>query len=290
MTDDSKLHEMTCNPASRGVLVTDALTPGGKALVRALVGAGAAIVWAGYTESAQRLPSFDELEPSKRVTLLPLDITRSDSVREAAAAIGMRVDILINNAEVHSGHGLAAGHGVEAARVEMEVNYFGLLHATRAVLPHLKARGGRLVNIASMAGLSGVFGYTPYCAAKHALVGLSDERHFDHHRTLLDRPVRRDVRIDDLRHPDARLNTKRQQAVANGRRERRIERHIDNSAAGFVRGRVIAAERKRRYSPEAVAVLDADRELLTAQDSLALAQADTARAAVAVFRSLGGGW
>jgi NAD(P)-dependent dehydrogenase (short-subunit alcohol dehydrogenase family)/uncharacterized OB-fold protein len=180
MTDDRRLQEMTCNPASRKVLVTDAMTPGGKALVRALAGAGAAIVWAGYIESARPLPTFDELERSKRVTLLPLDITRSDSVRNAAAAIGSQVDILINNAEVHGGHGPAAGQSVEVARAEMEVNYLGLLRLAQEFGPMMRSRGAdgqspavAWVNLLSVYALSNFPAHSTFCASKAAAYSLS---------------------------------------------------------------------------------------------------------------------
>ena len=56
----------------------------------------------------------------------------------------------------------------------MNVNVYGVINATKAALPFLKESRGRLVNIASLAGLNGVFGYTPYCTSKHAIVGLTD--------------------------------------------------------------------------------------------------------------------
>jgi len=89
-----------------------------------------------------------------------------------------RIDMLINSAGI-----LREGYFEKLAlkdfRDVMEVNYFGLLIATRAAMPHLRASRGRLVNIASMAGLTGAFGYTPYCASKHALVGLSEALRYE---------------------------------------------------------------------------------------------------------------
>jgi 3-dehydrosphinganine reductase len=89
-----------------------------------------------------------------------------------------RIDMLINSAGI-----LREGYfdklALEVFREVMEVNYFGLLIATRAALPHLRASRGRLVNIASMAGLTGAFGYTSYCASKHALVGLTEALRYE---------------------------------------------------------------------------------------------------------------
>ena len=48
-------------------------------------------------------------------------------MKRAVADIGAKVDILINTAEVHRAHGIASSIGVDIARAEMDVNYFGLL-------------------------------------------------------------------------------------------------------------------------------------------------------------------
>ena len=60
-------------------------------------------------------------------------------------------------------------------RDQMEVDYFGTLHAVRAVVPSMIERGrGHLVTISSTAGLIGVFGYTAYGPAKFAVRGLAE--------------------------------------------------------------------------------------------------------------------
>jgi len=56
----------------------------------------------------------------------------------------------------------------------MDINFFGTVHCIQAVLPFFKRKGGgRIVNISSMAGLLGTFGYASYCSSKHAMVGLT---------------------------------------------------------------------------------------------------------------------
>lgn len=57
----------------------------------------------------------------------------------------------------------------------MDVNYFGSVFATRAVVADMKARRqGRMVFISSQAGQLGLFGFTAYCATKFALRGLAE--------------------------------------------------------------------------------------------------------------------
>ena len=83
------------------------------------------------------------------------------------------IDMLINCAGI-----LREGHFQELStqtfRDVMDINLFGVLNASRALLPALRTSQGRIVNIASIGGLTGVFGYAPYCASKHALVGLTE--------------------------------------------------------------------------------------------------------------------
>jgi short-subunit dehydrogenase len=56
----------------------------------------------------------------------------------------------------------------------LEVNLHGIWHAVQVLTPPMKARGGLIVNVSSMAGLIGVFGYTDYSASKFAVIGLSE--------------------------------------------------------------------------------------------------------------------
>jgi 3-dehydrosphinganine reductase len=88
------------------------------------------------------------------------------------------IDVLINSAGILR-EGRIESLPLKDFRDVMEINFFGLLIATRAALPHLRSSRGRLVNIASVAGLTGVFGYTPYCSSKHALVGLTESLRFE---------------------------------------------------------------------------------------------------------------
>jgi NAD(P)-dependent dehydrogenase (short-subunit alcohol dehydrogenase family)/uncharacterized OB-fold protein len=141
MADDRQLREFTCDPRQRKVLVTDGKTPLGQALARAFAKAGAEIIWVGHSEPWKKFAGFDELKSLPQVTLLPFDVTDSKNVREAAAEIAGKVDILVNNAEVHRSFGIANRQGVETARAEMDVNYFGLLRLAQEFGPAMRSRG-----------------------------------------------------------------------------------------------------------------------------------------------------
>jgi NAD(P)-dependent dehydrogenase (short-subunit alcohol dehydrogenase family)/uncharacterized OB-fold protein len=180
MTDDKQLREMTCNPKGRKVLVSDATTPTGQALMRALVSAGADTVWAGHSESSKTMPGVAELQHLAHVTLVPLDVTSSDSVRQAAAQVGANLDILINNAEFHGAHGISGQSGIETARAEMDVNYFGLLRLAQEFGPALRARGAdgpssapAWMNILSVFALANFPAHGTFSASKAATYSLS---------------------------------------------------------------------------------------------------------------------
>lgn len=56
----------------------------------------------------------------------------------------------------------------------MRINLYGCWNACQAMVPHMKAKGGTIVNVSSVAGLMGVFGFTDYSASKFALIGFSE--------------------------------------------------------------------------------------------------------------------
>ena len=180
MADDRQLREMTCDPKFRKVLVTDGKSPVGQAIVRAVVAAGADRVWVGHAEPWKIPPGSADLESLPQVSMLPLDLTDSGSVKEMAAEIGARVDILINTAEVHRNYGIAARRGVEAARAEMDVNYFGLLRLSQELGPVMRARGAAgqssataWVNLLSIFALSNFPAQGTFSASKAAALSLS---------------------------------------------------------------------------------------------------------------------
>jgi len=180
MADDLELREMTCDPKFRKVLVTDGKTAVGQAVVRALIAAGSDLVWVGYAEPWKIFPGFAQIEALPQVSLVPLDLTDSRSVKQIAAEIGGKVDILINTAEVHRTHGIASRSGVEVARAEMDVNYFGLLRLAQEFGPAMRGRGAdgqssatAWVNLLSIYALSNYPPHGTFSASKAAALSLS---------------------------------------------------------------------------------------------------------------------
>ena len=180
MADDRQLREMTCDPKFRKVLVTDGKTAAGQAIVKALAQAGAELLWVGNAEPWKKFPAVEDLAALPQVALVPLDLTDSRSVAELAGEIGGKVDIVVNNAEYNRGFGIASRRGVDAARAEMDVNYFGLLRLAQELGPALRTRAAdgqasaaAWVNVLSVYALANFPPHGTFSASKAAAYSLS---------------------------------------------------------------------------------------------------------------------
>ena len=161
--------------STRAVLVTGASTGIGAALARRLDRAGYR-VFAGVRrgEDGDRLRAG----ASSRLEPIRLDVTRSDQVAAAAAAVDAEVGPaglrgLVNNAGIVVG-GPLEFLPLERFREQLEVNVVGLLAVTQALLPLLRRARGRIVNIGSVSGKTVTPLIGPYAASKHALEAVND--------------------------------------------------------------------------------------------------------------------
>ena len=110
-------------------------------MAKALMQAGASIVFVGITEDGRSYNGNDELAKAPGVEILPLDITDTSSVNGLAGEIGGKTDILINTAEFIRPGSTMEQTGIQTARDEMETNYFGLMRLIQAFGPDMRARG-----------------------------------------------------------------------------------------------------------------------------------------------------
>jgi NAD(P)-dependent dehydrogenase (short-subunit alcohol dehydrogenase family) len=160
----------------RTVLVTGGSRGLGLSIARELARVGARVAICGRDEATLDRARC-ELERHGLVVALRCDMRiRGDVdllVKEVSARLGP-IDALVNNA------GLITVGPVEAMEIQdfadaMDTNFWGPLHAIRAVLPDMRRRrAGRIVNIASIGGMIAVPHLLPYSASKFALVGLSE--------------------------------------------------------------------------------------------------------------------
>jgi len=147
-------------------------------------------------ETAAREVEGSRRSDAQRVDLRTLDVCDAGAVAsvmsEAVSSFGVP-DVLFNCAgRAQPGY----FEEIPAGQLEeiMRVNLFGTWSSVRELLPHMKGRGGTIVNTSSLAGLVGVFGYTDYCAAKFAVIGFSE--------ALQSELVRHGIRVFVLCPPD----------------------------------------------------------------------------------------
>lgn len=148
-------------------LVTGGGSGIGLAVARALAGAGARVTISGRNE--------DRLASAAReigAAYAVMDVTSPASVSAGFAQAGP-VDILVNNAGQAESAPFAKT-STELWQRMMDVNLGGAFHCTQAALPFMLAKGwGRVINVASTAGLAGYRYVAAYCAAKHGVIGMT---------------------------------------------------------------------------------------------------------------------
>jgi NAD(P)-dependent dehydrogenase (short-subunit alcohol dehydrogenase family) len=146
-------------------LVTGANRGIGLALTHALLERGCAKVYA----AARDPKTLDVAHERHGARLVPLrlDVTSAEQVAEVAGRAA-DVDLLVNNAGAFEPTELTGEAVLDAARREMEVNYFGALRMVRAFADTLARHGGTIVNVGSAAGLSNVPIQPTYSASKAA--------------------------------------------------------------------------------------------------------------------------
>ena len=164
--------------AGQVAIVTGAGRGLGRVLAESLAAAGAAVAVAARTV-AQIEETVAHIEGAGgRAITLPADVTdRAGTewlVDETVRRLGP-IDLLVNNAGVNEVFGPLWQVDPEAWRREFDVNFFGPVLCARAVLPGMVARGrGRIINVASQAGLAPRPYYAAYGCAKTALIRLTE--------------------------------------------------------------------------------------------------------------------
>lgn len=147
----------------------------GRAIVDALAARGAAL--ALVDNVPERLAVVRDRLDDARSTAVIADVTASGAgeaaLTQTIRAFG-RLDVVVNAAGVEGPIGPIETISLADVRRVFDVNVFGLLTMSQAALRHFKlVRRGRIVNVASGAGLSGTGSMASYSASKHAVVGLT---------------------------------------------------------------------------------------------------------------------
>jgi NAD(P)-dependent dehydrogenase (short-subunit alcohol dehydrogenase family) len=157
-------------------LITGASTGIGKTTAHRLVGSGWSVL------AGVRSPAAGEALAAEagtdRLTPIQLDITDPAQIAAAAELVAQRtgaggLDALINNAGVAIGGPLEM-LALAKLREQMEVNFFGQIAVTQALIPALRKARGRIVLLSSIGGLITTPYMSPYNASKYALEAIGD--------------------------------------------------------------------------------------------------------------------
>ena len=164
--------------SNKVVWITGASAGIGEALALAFAREGASLVL-----SARRKDALDAVADKCKkagaasVIVQPLDLTKQEGFENIIAEIikeVSRIDVLVNNGG-RSQRSLVKDTPVELYREQMEVNFFGAISLTKAILPFmLAANSGQIITISSLVGKIGSPLRSGYAASKHALHGFFD--------------------------------------------------------------------------------------------------------------------
>lgn len=153
--------------------ITGASSGIGAALARAMATRGASVILSGRNVEALEAVARD----CKDSRVLPFEATDFDKIpgiADQAWSWKGRIDGLVNNAGV-SQRSLAVETAFAVYEKMIAVDLMGPIALTQALLPRMvKAGGGTIVAIASVAGMAGIPLRSAYCAAKHGLIGYHD--------------------------------------------------------------------------------------------------------------------
>ncbi len=113
---------------------------------------------------------------SQRFSFMQVDVSRREQVEEVMSSAVSQFGVphvLVNCAgTTRPFHFEDITH--DQFDATMKVNLYGAWNTVSELVPHMKRQGGYIVNVSSMSGLIGVFGYTDYSASKFALIGFSE--------------------------------------------------------------------------------------------------------------------
>ena len=157
------------------IWVTGASSGIGEAVALAFNKAGAVVIISSRrTEELDRVRAASSVP--NRVFVFQMDLSQPESIEKVTQEVlaKFEIDILFNNGGI-SQRSLTAETSMDTDRKIFEVNYFGHIQVTKAVLPQMLKRGkGRIVIISSLTGKWGFYLRSAYAASKHALHGFFD--------------------------------------------------------------------------------------------------------------------
>jgi 3-dehydrosphinganine reductase len=232
--------------ANRTALITGGSSGIGRACALALAQRGAHVFIL-----ARRGPQLEKTvlelralvrSPEQNIDGFRADVRHYSALKKIGRQLARRgrtVDLLINAAG-YAAPGYFEKLPIHQFHRQMETNYYGAVHAARAVLPGMLARGaGSIVNVSSIAGFLGVIGYSAYAAAKFAVKGWSD--------VLRQELAPRGVRIHVVCPPDVDTPGFQREARGKPYETAQLSETAKLMTAGAVAARILEGVERGRY-------------------------------------------
>ena len=172
------------------VWITGASSGIGRAAACEWIKLGAHVILSSRRQEALETVRNDwSLEEKQRSLILPLDLGQSETlepITKKAIAWKGKVDVVVHCGGI-SQRSLAIDTDINVDRQVMEIDYFGTLALTKAILPEfVKKQAGHFVVVTSLMGLFSSPLRSGYCAAKHALHGFFEALRAEHHDDNID--------------------------------------------------------------------------------------------------------
>lgn len=167
------------------IWVTGASSGIGEALVKAFAAAGSRVVASSNNIQELKRVAAESAGGGERVTIAPFDLADTAEIEQVVNEVierEERVDLLINIGGI-SQRALLIESPMWLDRKIMEINYFGTIALTRALLPHMVAAGGG--HVAATSSITGRFGFplrSAYSASKQALHGFFETLLLEHRK------------------------------------------------------------------------------------------------------------
>ncbi|MFD2706169.1 SDR family NAD(P)-dependent oxidoreductase [Salibacterium lacus] len=156
----------------------------GRVFVRTLLEQGYDVI-AGVRDTAKGeflVQEAEQIEKQEHLHVWQLDVTQPGDIERLQTFLeksSRPVDVLINNAGYCQG-GVVEGLSEEQWQRQFDVNVFGVIRLTKALLPLFrKQRAGQIINISSVSGRIGLPGMGAYAAGKFALEGFSESLRYE---------------------------------------------------------------------------------------------------------------
>lgn len=203
------------------IWITGASSGIGEALAKAFAERGAQIILSG-----RRIEALEAVAAglSTETLILPFETTDYDALPaavEQARSWKGRVDVLVNNAGITQ-RSLALDTDPNVYHQIVNVDLLAPIWLTQLLLPHMvKAGGGHIVGISSVAGRIGVPLRTAYCAAKHGLIGYMDALRAET-ETL------HNINVTNILPGSIRTNVSRNALTKDGTKREKSDAAIDN--------------------------------------------------------------